>query len=277
MTTHNYLQRFLLEKSNWRGELVELSESLTDLVQPHNYPPIIRQLVIELAITSILLRATIKTDGVLTLQYQNTRAIKLLLARCTPDYHFRGIARWDNTLDTIDLLASLPEGNLAISFLADGREPLQSIVPVESNNLRALIENYFIRSEQIPTRIFFAHHEDRSYGILLQRLPSASADTELNTTALNHELSKQTEQKISATDLLNKLFADEQLTLLTCHSLKFDCSCSAEKIKNFLPLFGKKDCEEILEEEGVLTINCEFCNKKYQFARDEVMGCFEEG
>ena len=276
MTTSNYLQRFLLENSNWRGELVELSESLIDLLQPHRYPAIISQLVIELAITSILLRAVIKAEGNLTLQYQNARAIKLLLARCTQDFDFRAIARWDHSLSIIDLLTSLTEGLLTITFQADNGAPLQSIIPVESTNLRLLIENYFVRSEQIPTRIFFAHHEERSYGILLQRLPSANNEIELDTTLLDHELSKQTIKEISAADLLNKLFIDEKLTLLTQQSLKFDCGCSAEKIKNFLPLFGKEECEEMLEKDGVLTINCEFCNKKYSFGRDEVLECFGE-
>jgi molecular chaperone Hsp33 len=275
MTTHNYLQRFLLENSNWRGELVELTDSLADLLQVHNYPPLVRQLVTELAITSILLRATVKSDGALTLQYQNTQGIKLLLARCTQDYYFRAIARWDDTLNTLNLLTGFAQGQLSMTFQPDNREPLQSIIPVETNNLRTLIENYFVRSEQIPTRVFFAHHLGRSYGILLQRLPSAHSDVELDTTTLNHDLEKSTKELISASELLHSLFSHETLTLLTCHSLKFDCGCSAEKIKNFLPLFGKKDCEEMLEEEGVLTINCEFCGKKYQFEREEVMECFE--
>lgn len=274
-TDNNYLQRFLLESSNWRGELVELSGSLTDLLQPHHYPAIISQWVIELAMTSILLRAVIKAEGNLTLQYQNARAIKLLLARCTQDFDFRAIARWDDSLSTIDLLTSLTEGLLTITFQADHGAPLQSIIPVETTNLRVLIENYFERSEQIPTRIFFAHHEGRSYGILLQRLPSAISDVELDTETLNHELSKQTANEISAADLLNKLFIDEKLTLFTQQPLQFDCGCSAEKIKNFLPLFGKKECEEMLEKEGFLTINCEFCNKKYNFNRDEVLSCFD--
>lgn len=273
--THNYLQRFLLEKSHWKGELVELSETLADLIQTHDYPRVIQQLLTELAITSILLRATIKIDGVLTLQYQNTYGIKLLLARCTPDFNFRGLARWDNELNTIDLLASLPTGQLIMTFQSEGREPLQSIIPVETSNLRILIENYFARSEQIPTHILFAHHKNRSYGILLQRLPSADSSTEFDTAHLHATFSKKTAQEISVATLLEKLFPDETLTLLNQHSLQFDCGCSAEKIKDFLPLFGKQDCEEMIEQEGALTINCEFCNKKYSFERDEVMACFK--
>lgn len=274
MTQHNYLQRFLLEHSNWKGELVELTESLADLVNAHDYPPIIQQLLTELVITSILLRATIKIDGVLTLQYQNTQGIKLLLARCTPDFNFRALARWDQQLNTIDLLASLPSGQLIMTFQSEGREPLQSIIPVETTNLRVLIENYFARSEQIPTHILFTHQQQHSYGILLQRLPSASAELDFDMTKLHAQFNQQTAQELSAAHLLEKLFPTEALTLLEQHSLHFNCGCSSEKIKNFLPLFGKQDCLEMLEAEGVLTINCEFCNKKYQFEGDEVMSCF---
>lgn len=69
-TQPDSLQRFLFEHAPIRGERVHLDASWRSVVENHDYPPVLRQMMGELTAAAVLLAATLKLDGSLILQIQ---------------------------------------------------------------------------------------------------------------------------------------------------------------------------------------------------------------
>lgn len=59
-------------------------------------------------------------------------------------------------------------------------------------------------------------------------------------------------------------------------SIAWKCDCSRERMKKALVTIGKKDLEEIIEEDGQAELTCQFCTKKYFFAKDELLELLEQ-
>src|SRR5450432_1059405 len=94
MHDRDCLHRFLFEQFPIRGHLVHLDASWAALIEHRDYPESIRNLLGEAVAASLLLAATIKFDGVLSLQLQGDGPVNLLLVQCTSGLGVRGLARF---------------------------------------------------------------------------------------------------------------------------------------------------------------------------------------
>ncbi|MDP9082209.1 MAG: Hsp33 family molecular chaperone HslO, partial [Pseudomonadota bacterium] len=83
MHDRDCLHRFIFEQYPFRGHLVHLDAAWRALIEHREYPAAIRDTLGEAVAASLLLAATIKFDGVLSLQLQGDGPVHLLLAQCT--------------------------------------------------------------------------------------------------------------------------------------------------------------------------------------------------
>src|SRR5580658_10623334 len=94
MHDRDTLHRFLFERFPIRGHLVHLDAAWRALIEHREYPDAIRETLGEAVVASLLLAATIKFEGVLSLQLQGDGPVHLLLAQCTSGLGVRGLARY---------------------------------------------------------------------------------------------------------------------------------------------------------------------------------------
>src|SRR5882757_6350689 len=94
MHDRDSLHRFIFEHYPIRGHLVHLDASWRALIEHREYPEAIRSTLGEAVAASLLLAATIKFEGVLSLQLQGEGPVPLLLAQCTSGLGVRGLARY---------------------------------------------------------------------------------------------------------------------------------------------------------------------------------------
>ena len=95
------LRRFILEEHPVRGQWVQLRGAWQELRTIQPYPPLVESLLGEAATAAVLLAATLKFDGKLTLQLTGDGLVGLLVAQCTHDFRIRAVAQHEG----IDLLA----------------------------------------------------------------------------------------------------------------------------------------------------------------------------
>ena len=55
-----------------------------------------------------------------------------------------------------------------------------------------------------------------------------------------------------------------------------DCNCSRERMRKGLKSIGKEELQIILEEDGQAELVCNFCNKKYNFSKEDLKNIIEE-
>ena len=181
MRDRDCLRRFIFERYPIRGHLVHLDAAWRALIEHRDYPMPIRDALGEAVAASLLLAATIKFEGVLSLQMQGDGPVHLLLAQCSGGLGVRGLARYreagrqPESARIGDLIGT---GNLTVTLETDdGAQRYQGIVPLSGQRLAESLQVYFENSEQLPTRLWLHADSLGASGMLLQKLPGAESLT----------------------------------------------------------------------------------------------------
>lgn len=284
------LQRFIFEHSDIRGEILTLEKSYQDVLASRQYPEAIQTLLGQFLAAAGLLSATLKFDGVITLQARGTGALSLIMADCTRHHNLRAIAKFNTEIiyaEDTPLSELIGDGTLTLTIDPSKGERYQGIVPLESPSLAACLEDYFARSEQLPTRIWLSANprvdSPRAAGLLLQALPSQLESTpEENqrlwehTTQLADTITPEEQLYLSHEEQLYRLFHQDELRLFEPNPVQFFCSCSEGRFAKALLAMGRQEVHSILEEQGLISIDCEFCHQQYQFDADAIAELFGE-
>lgn len=295
------LTRFLLEHAGVRGVRVHLDDAWREIAARAAYPREVAILLGQAAVATALLTAHAKVDGRLSLQLRGQQGpLRLLFAECTAAGTLRGIAKLDDDEEadgeaasaagtgTPDLgaldLRGLGEGAvLAITIenpSPTGREPVryQGLVPLESATLAGALEDYFRQSEQLPTRLLLAADGAHAAGIMLQKLPGDAGDDDgwTRASALLDTLAPQELLDWPLATLLHRLYHEEGARLLDQRPLRFECSCSRERVADVLRSLGEEEARAAAAE-GVAEIRCEFCGQRYHFDADAIGTLFAAG
>ncbi|MGE3919562.1 MAG: Hsp33 family molecular chaperone HslO [Gammaproteobacteria bacterium] len=277
------LQRFIFEHSDVRGEILRLNKSFKTITEQHYYPTLIRQLLGEALTTSILLTATIKFSGNLTLQFQtnNDRPVKLLVARCDQNFNIRGLVQFNESLlkDIKTSTALLGEGQLVVTISPDNSvQPYQSIIPLHDQGIAQSLENYFAQSEQLATRIWLASSENSCAGILLQLLPEkASREREFfweHAVRIGETITPEELLTLPSETILHRLYHDQDIRLFDTQPIQFKCHCSKKGMENAIRTLGEQEAMLLIDEKQCITVTCEFCNSYYNFDKVDVANIF---
>jgi len=271
------LRRFVFEHTDVRGELAWLDASWRAVLERQSYPDAIRDLLGQAMAAAVLLSATIKFEGYLQLQLQGDGPLSLLSIEATAARTVRGIARWDGDVDDMDFRALTGEARLMLTIdPGEGGERYQGVVPVEGESLAETLEDYFSQSEQLATRLWLASNAERAGGMLLQQLPRDSHNEEdwNRDVMLGETLTDEELLGLSAQALLHRLYHEEDLRLFEGEPVSFRCSCSSERIESMLRGLGYDEVRDILEEQGKVSVSCEFCCQVYVYDTVDVERLF---
>lgn len=269
MTASDSLQRFLFEQAAVRGEHVRLDTSWRTVLERHDYPPVVRDLLGELMAAAALLSATLKYTGSMILQIQGDGPIRLLVVEATSDRTLRGMAQWKEIPEQASTAELIGDGRFVITI--DPREDgqrYQGIVSLEGASVSAMLENYLKRSEQLESRLWLAANAERAAGLLLQRLPSDTDDDDDawgHLTLLGATLKTEELLGLTGRDIIHRLFHEEDLRLFDAETIRFACSCSRERVVAVLRMLGHTEVQSILQEQGNVDVHCEFCNRRFTY------------
>jgi molecular chaperone Hsp33 len=220
---------------------------------------------------SLLLIGTLKLDGSLKVEARGEGPLSLMVVQATSQRTVRGLAHWQGELPESRDLQALMGGNghlvLTIEPAGEGQD-YQGIVGLEGGSVAAALEDYFERSEQLPTRIWLAADGAHAGGLLLQQMPGEEGDDPDawdRTVQLASTISHTELLGLPANDLLYRLFNQETVRVFDPEYVSFRCSCTADRVANMLRGLGRAEIHDILDQEGEIRVNCEFCGKAYVF------------
>ena len=279
------LDRFLFEQRKVRGELVRLESSFQEILASYHYPPIIQALMGELMAAASLLTATLKFEGEVALQIQSDGPVKYAVINGTHDQKLRGVARWDEEQALPTSFSELfTKGYLAITLAPDEGERYQGIVALDKPTLAECLEEYFIQSEQLLTKVsLFTSQADKAGGMLLQVVPETSETSQAQDNPdfehLSHlmkTLKPEELFELPAQDILHRLYHEEEVRLFDPQAVVFSCDCSKERSANALRNVDKDELLSIVAEEGSIKMNCQFCHQEYSFDSIDVESIHSE-
>ena len=277
MPEHDTLRRFIFEKLPVQGRHVHLDASWRAVLERQEYPAPVRALLGEAMAAAALLSATLKYDGRITLQIQGSGPVHLLVVQCTSHLSLRGLARWHGELPQTGMQGLAGDGRLVLTIEPAGdAERYQGIVPLEGDTLAASLEGYFARSEQLPTRLWLASGDNTAAGLLLQVMPERqrNPDAWQHVTVLADTVTSKELKTLSAEQLLQRLYHEEDVRLFEATPVAFRCQCSRERIEATLRSLGAEEMHSILREQGKVHVDCEFCGRGYDFDAVDVQTLF---
>ncbi|CNL67551.1 Hsp33 family molecular chaperone HslO [Yersinia frederiksenii] len=273
MSNHDQLHRYLFANHAVRGELVSVNETYQQVLVNHDYPPAVQKLLGEMLVATSLLTATLKFDGDITVQLQSTDGpLTLAVINGNNQQEMRGVARFKGEInDDSTLKEMVGNGYLVITITPEKGERYQGVVALEGETIAACLENYFMQSEQLPTRLFIrtGHVEGKAAagGMLLQVMPAQERNedefdhlTQLTATVKAEELFT-----LPANEVLYRLYHQEEVTLYEPQNVSFRCTCSRERCADALVTLSEDDITEMLEQDGNIDMHCEYCGSHYLF------------
>ncbi|WP_371194348.1 Hsp33 family molecular chaperone HslO [Glaciecola sp. SC05] len=271
------LTRFLFENRALRGEIVQLEESYQAVLDSYKYPEPIARLLGELMTAASLLTATLKFKGEVALQIHSDGIVKYAVINGTHDQKLRGVARWDESITDLPTTFSelFTKGVLAITLAPEDKERYQGVVALDKDSLAECLENYFLQSEQLLTKVYLAteiSEKGSAAGMLLQIVPETSETYQVSENKDFEHLSMlanttKSEELLGLPPevLIHRLFHEEDIRLFEPQSVKFECDCSKARSAHALQNVSKVELLNIIKEDGSLKMNCQFCHQEYAF------------
>jgi len=277
------IQRFTFAQLPIRGEIITLGSSFKTIVQQHQYASAPKELLGQALAATALMAEIIKIEGKVALQLQSPSAVKLMLTECTHQGHIRGLTHLDDsqTTNTLDFARWTQGGQMAITIEPTKGQRYQGVVPLENAELSRCLEDYFQRSEQLPTYIQLFVNQDKAFGLFLQALPGNSQNDVSHeekqqafehVKALAETLSPEEALSLNHQDLLFRLFHQDDVTLYPAKPIEFKCGCSRERNERALTTISPKELVEMVQEsDGQLELVCDFCSNKEIFTEQDIM------
>src|SRR3954462_13481915 len=300
---------FEVAELDLRGRLTRLGPALDDLLAKHAYPAPVGKLLGEAIVLATLLGSALKFDGRFILQTQTDGPVSFLIVDFQSPDRLRAYARYDakRLKDGQDSGALLGKGHLAMTIdQGPDMSRYQGLVALDGGSLEDAAHEYFLRSEQIPTRVRIAvgeewrgggdgpKHRWRAGGMLLQFLPKAperarQADFDPGDApegAVTPEVAEDDawvegqsliatvedveliDPDLSGERLLYRLFHERGVRVSPPLPLRAQCSCSRDAVSSMLNSFAPNDRAEMVKD-GKVVVTCEFCSSVYQFTPEE--------
>lgn len=159
------------------------------------------------------------------------------------------------------------------------KDPYIGISPLVSGEIAEDFANYFVNSEQRRSAVALGVLVNKdgvknSGGYLINAMPDAGEEEIAKVEQAIFKagaISKMLDQNMSLIEIAKKVTGDENVKIIEENITPlFECDCSKEHMKNGIATIGKEELQEILETDGKLEVVCHFCNKKYQFSREEL-------
>jgi molecular chaperone Hsp33 len=301
---------FEVDALDLRGRLTRLGPALDDVLAKHDYPAPVGKLLGEAIVLTTLLGSALKFDGRFILQTQTDGPVSFLIVDFQAPDRLRAYARFDATRlkDGLDSGALLGKGHLAMTIdQGADMSRYQGLVALDGGTLEDAAHEYFLRSEQIPTRVRLAvgeewrggegerpRHRWRAGGMLLQFLPKAperarqadlhpgDAPQGVVTHAVAEDDAWVEGQSLIATvedielidpdlsgeRLLYRLFHERGVRVFAPLPLRAQCSCSRDAVSSMLKSFSPQDRADMVKD-GKVVVTCEFCSSVYPFTPHE--------
>ena len=159
------------------------------------------------------------------------------------------------------------------------KEPYIGISPLTFGEIADDFTNYFVNSEQRQSAVALGVLVDRNGvrqagGYLINPMPDATDEEISKVEKAIFEagaISKMLDENLSLLEIAKKVTGDKNVKVIEDDiTPKYQCNCSKEKMAEGLLTIGKEEIKDIIEKEGKAELVCHFCNKKYQFNKEEL-------
>lgn len=255
----------------------------------HNMTPVSTAAVGRLISAASLMGRMLKnaTDS-LTVQVRASNEIKSIVA--VSDYYGNvkaytsnpdvvRPARADGKLDVGGAVGT--DGQMIVIKDYGLKEPFAGTSDLVSGEIAEDLAAYYMHSEQQPSVVSLGVLLDDEIagvkaagGFIIQPLPFAEEEVieKIERSIENlRPMSEMLADGMSLEEIMREALKEFEVEITDQGEIEYKCDCSRERIESALISLGKKELNEIIEEDGQAELSCHFCNKKYVFSKEELI------
>ena len=287
MSNSDKIKRFLA----YEGRISVICAETTHLVEKarkiHDLSPVVTAAFGRMLTIATIMGVEMKnTKDKLTIQLKGNGPIEMMVATVNNAPKIKGYVinpRIDMPLSEDGKLdvgkAVGQEGYINVIKDIGLKKPYIGICPLTSGEIAEDFANYFVHSEQRNAAVALGVLVNKegvksSGGYLINPMPDA---TEEDISKLEQAIfkagavSKMLDQELTLEEIAKKITGDENIQVLEENIVpRYECDCSKEFMADGLATIGKQALQEIIEKDGKAELVCHFCNKKYEFNKEEL-------
>ena len=282
----DYIIRATAAKDTIRAFCATTRDIVETARQAHNTSPVVTAALGRLLSAGAMMGSMLKSDDdLLTLKLQGTGPMQAVTVTVDAASNVKGYALNPdvilpaNSKGKLDVAGAIGTGMLSVIRDMGLKDPYVGQVELISGEIAEDLTYYFATSEQVPSSVALGvlMNKDNTVrcagGFIIQVLPGASDETLDKLEAVLKDLPSITsllDEDKSPEEILEIVLGGLDLRILDMIPTKFHCGCSKERVEKAIISLGNDELDRFIADDEPIEVKCQFCNKAYSFAPDEI-------
>lgn len=282
----DYLVRAIAANGQVRAFAAYTKNTVETARQAHNTSPVVTAGLGRLLTAGAMMGSMMKGDrDVLTIKAEGSGPVGHYLVTADSKGNVKGYAANPNVIlpanaaGKLDVGGSLGVGLLTVIKDLGLKEPYTGTCELVSGEIAEDLTYYFASSEQTPSSVGLGvlmtkdNTVNVAGGFIIQLMPDATEETisivEEKISTIK-SVTSMLENGLDPEGIINLILGGLDPEILDKMPVRFYCNCSKERVSKVLIAIGRKELDNIIEENEPIEVKCHFCNKAYNFTVDEL-------
>jgi len=256
--------------------------------QNYKTTPVVTAAVGRLLSGTVIMGLMLKNDSdVLTVALKGDGPMKTIIATADSKGNVKGYAYEPHIIlplksnGKLDIGGAVGGGHIHVVKDMGLKEPFASTMPLVSGEVAEDFARYFAVSEQTPSLVSLDVlvaddlSVQRAGGFVIQLMPGASEDVisklKENIVRFDPDMNMMS-SNMSPEDIMNASLEGLNPHIHEKIEVSFACSCGEEKARGALSLMEADEINEIIKTDGIISVQCHFCNSSYSFDETSIKG-----
>ncbi|MBR2890777.1 MAG: Hsp33 family molecular chaperone HslO [Bacilli bacterium] len=288
---NNFLLKALAYDKQVRIYVVRCDEALNEIAERLNYYPSALAAVGRVMAFTTMMGGMLKLEETVTVKVEGDGPIGLIMAEADAHGHIRAYASNPhchfeyNDLNKLNVKQTV--GSMGyISVIKDLKlkEPFIGTIPIINGELGEDFAYYLAVSEQVPSVVslgVLVNENNKAIsagGFIVQLLPNTKEEVidALEKKIRNLPTMSELFSSDYTIDDIGKILGDDTYEVVDKLPVSFKCTCSKERFSSGIISLGKKEIEEMIEQDHQANTICHFCGSEYKFTEDELIKLKEQ-
>lgn len=282
----DYLVRAIAANGQVRAFAAYTKNTVETARQAHNTSPVVTAGLGRLLTAGAMMGSMMKGErDVLTIKAEGSGPVGHYLVTADSKGNVKGYAANPNVIlpanaaGKLDVGGSLGVGLLTVIKDLGLKEPYTGTCELVSGEIAEDLTYYFASSEQTPSSVGLGvlmtkdNTVNVAGGFIIQLMPDATEETisivEEKISTIK-SVTSMLENGLDPEGIINLILGGLDPEILDKMPVRFYCNCSKERVSKALIAIGRKELDNIIEENEPIEVKCHFCNKAYNFTVDEL-------
>ncbi len=287
----DYIVRATAADAQIRAFACTTRETVEAARSAHNTSPVVTAGLGRLLGAGAMMGSMLKGEkDILTLQIKGDGPVNGLTVTADSQGNVKGYANVPdvilpaNAMGKLDVGGAVGAGYLSVIKDMGLKEPYVGQTELQTGEIAEDLTYYFAVSEQVPSCVGLGVLMERNNtvrqagGFIVQLMPFAEE-------AVISRLEENLKRLSPVTAMLDEGNTPEQMLELVLEGLRpemtdtlscrFACNCDKARVEKALISIGKKELQDMIDEDKEIEVNCHFCNRNYVFSVEELRALYE--